>query len=322
MSAEFALIEEVFAARSRKFAGSSDGVCLGIGDDAALTQIPDGHELVTATDSLVAGTHFLSDAPADSVGYRSLAVNLSDLAAMGARPLWASIAINLPSADRAWLESFADGFFALAERYDVALIGGDTVRGPLAVTVTVQGSLPAGTAVLRSGAAAGDIIHVTGSPGEAVVGRLLMSGEFADGDALTPDVRTRLQDRFAFPQPRLEFGMGLRKVASAMIDVSDGLHTDLQRLLKASGKGARAVLDDLSLVTALSGAAGGEVAAGYALTGGEDYELCFTVPADCEIPACETRVTRIGEVVAGAGIECRRQGTLVAYSDSGYRHFQ
>ncbi len=174
MSTETEIIERVF----RQRAGTAGDVRLGIGDDAAITVCPPGCELVTATDALVCGTHFLADAPARSVGHRCLAVNLSDMAAMAAKPLWSSLALSLPSASASWISEFAEGYFQLSECYGVTLIGGDTVRGPLFASVTVQGAVPAGGGIRRSGAKPGDQIYLTGFPGESAAGRLLAAGHF------------------------------------------------------------------------------------------------------------------------------------------------
>ncbi len=317
---EFEIIERVF----RRASGRPD-VILGIGDDAAVTRLSAGHELVTATDALVCGTHFATDAPPHSVGYRSLAVNLSDLAAMGAEPHWASLAISLPAADDDWLESFALGFFELADKFDVDLIGGDTVCGPLAITVTVQGSVPEGAAVTRMGAQAGDGIYVTGHPGDAVAGRLLLEGELSGGhDA---DADSFLTRRFLYPEPRIAEGLALRDVATAMIDVSDGLHADLTHLLTASGAGAELDVSQLPLSGELLELVGESQASKFALCGGDDYELCFTAPADkAEAVAKLTEavgypIRRIGTVAAAGKIDWQLHGRHYEVPAAGFRHF-
>jgi thiamine-monophosphate kinase len=324
VSIEFTIINEIFRRRVR----AGDDVLLGIGDDAALTRLPDDSDLVTATDALVAGTHFLTTAPARSVGHRCLAVNLSDLAAMAAEPLWASLALGLPDFDRAWLEDFADGFFALADRYAVRLIGGDTVRsGSLFAAVTVQGCVPRGAVVRRSAASAGDLIYVTGCPGDAAAGRRL-----ATGNPQLPESRVNpmepLYRQFYFPEPRLAAGKALRSIASAMIDLSDGLHADLGRLLEASGAGASLDVARLPLSIDIRAAFDLPAALELALCGGDDYELCFTVPPDkislldgfAERAGCP--LTMIGEVCKESGLRWNQSGLNYTVPSSGFEHFE
>jgi thiamine-monophosphate kinase len=323
VSQEFEIIEQVL--RTRATTGSR--VSLGIGDDAALTTLPDGCELVTATDALVAGTHFLPTDPPHSVGHRCLAVNLSDLAAMAAQPLWASLALSLPQADMKWLHDFADGFFSLAEEQSVALIGGDTVRGSLAAVVTLQGCVPAGQAVLRTGASAGDLIYVTGTPGDAVAGRLLAGELIAEPAALTPRNRELLVGRYWYPSPRVAWGIELRKLATAMIDISDGLHLDLGRLLSASGCGAQLNIEQLPLSRTLRDTFDAASAAEFALTGGDDYELCFTVaPGNAdELEALaasqDLPIGCLGSVAADPGLGWSLVGKPYTVPASGFEHF-
>jgi len=324
VSIEFAIINEIFGRR----ASVGSGVRLGIGDDAALTVLPAGSDLVTATDAIVAGTHFLPGAPARSVGHRCLAVNLSDLAAMAADPLWASLAIGLPAYDRLWLEEFAAGFFALADKYAVSLIGGDTVRSStLFATVTVQGAVPGGAAVRRSGARPGDIIYVSGHPGDAAAGRRLSTVNPGIPESRI-DMDAPLFSQFYFPQPRIAAGKLLRGIASAMIDVSDGLHTDLGRLLAASSVGAVLDVTRLPLSPAMRANFDFAAAVELALCGGDDYELCFTVPTskvaaldDCaEMAGCS--LTAIGEVCAESGLHWVQSGASYAVPEASFEHFQ
>jgi thiamine-monophosphate kinase len=322
---EFELIERVFQRGSHR-----DDVILGIGDDAAITRLSSGVELVTATDTLVCGTHFVPEAPASSVGHRVLAANLSDLAAMGAEPLWASLSISLPAPDMAWLESFAQGLFSLADQFAVELIGGDTVRGALAATVTMQGSLPSGQAVRRAGAGEGDLVFVTGYPGDAVAGRLMLAGELVAEVAAgeTRAAEESLHQRFLYPQPRIAMGMRLRSVASAMIDLSDGLQSDLAHLLAAAGLGAVVHLEELPVSDALRRVSDISRARQFALCGGDDYELCFTAPADQashihEIGAeLHCPVFQIGVVDASNRLNFCLDGKPVVVPDSGFRHFE
>jgi thiamine-monophosphate kinase len=314
---EFSLIRRYFSTQDVK---RSD-VALGVGDDAALLRVPPGHELVVTTDSLVAGVHFPEGLDAEAVGHRSLAANLSDLAAMGATPAWALLALTLPAADERWLEGFSRGFFALAKRHQVALVGGNVARGSLNITITAQGFVPEGQALTRAGAQVGDLVYVTGCPGEAAAGlKLLQTGK---GDPKNPCVR-----RFTHPEPRIAAGQSLRGIASACIDVSDGLLADLGHLLEARGFGAKLGLEKLPLSKALLELHGRDDARQLALTGGDDYELCFTVHVD-KAAAAEARLKEagcpaacIGAVEAKLVIECvDGAGRLHTFDKPGHRHF-
>ncbi len=226
---ESALIERYFRACGAQRAD----VIAGVGDDAARLTSPGDLELVAATDTLVAGVHFPLTSPASSIGHRALAVNLSDLAAMGARPAWALLALTLPAADEAWLGEFAAGLASLARAHDVALVGGDTTRGPLCVTVTLLGHVPPGAALRRSGARAGDALFVSGTPGDAAAGLALEQGRLRASAA----GHAYLRERFLLPTPRMALGERLRAHASGCIDVSDGLLADAGKLAAASGVG-------------------------------------------------------------------------------------
>jgi len=312
---EFELIARYF---SRPVARRD--VLVGVGDDAALLEVPVGQVLAAATDTLVEGRHFLPDAPPESVGHQALAVNLSDLAAMGAEPAWTLLALSLPEPDTHWLEGFARGFHSLADRAGLTLVGGDTVRGPRVVTVQALGFVPAGLALRRDGARPGDVLYASGSLGDAAAGlKLLRDGRRADNDS--PLVR-----RYRFAEPRLALGMALRSVASAAIDVSDGLLGDLGKLCDASGVGAILELEQLPLSPALLASFDATQAERFALGGGDDYELVFTVPkaaaSDTETSLGPIgRITRIGEIVAGHGVRCQRAGQTVEPGISGYDHF-
>ena len=295
-------------------------VLLGVGDDAALLEVPAGQMLVAAIDTLVEGRHFLPDAPPESVGHQALAVNLSDLAAMGAEPAWALLALSLPQPDALWLEGFARGFHALADRAAVTLVGGDTVRGPRVVTVQVLGFVPAPLALRRAGARPGDGLYVSGTLGDAAAGLELLHGDRAT------DLDSPLVRRYRFAEPRLALGRSLRGVASAAMDLSDGLFGDLAKLCQASGTGAVVELEDLPRSAALSARFGAADAERLALGGGDDYELLFTVPPSAERELrtaldAAVSITRIGEIVAGRGVQWRRAGRLVAPGVTGYDHF-
>lgn len=329
---EFQLIERYF----QRQAAQDSGVAVGVGDDGAIVRLAPGRELVVVVDTLVADVHFPADmAPAD-IGYRALAVNLSDIAAMGAEPAWFTLALTLPTPDADWLDGFSAGLWELADRHGVALIGGDTTRGPLTVSVEVLGHLPAGTGLLRGGARPGDRVFVSGTPGEAAAGLGL--------GAPRNECEHRLRSRFLRPEPRLALGRLLAGRASAAIDVSDGLLADLGHICAASGAGAVIETERLPLSPALLEVAGRGRAAELALTGGDDYELCFTLPADtadeivagirgevvdaapgngaAALPAhAVPPVSEIGVMTTEPGIRLRRAGRDVALPAGGYRHF-
>jgi len=313
---EFDVIARYFSRSSPR----SD-VLLGVGDDAALLTPPPGQALVAATDTLVEGRHFLPGTPANAIGHQALAVNLSDLAAMGAEPAWALLSLSMPRSDEHWLADFADGLYALAERHGVALVGGDTVSGPLVVTLEVLGFVPPGVALRRSGARAGDLIIVSGAPGVAAAGlEALQSGR---ATFESKDARVR---RFLRAEPRLALGRALRGFATAAMDVSDGLLGDLGKLARSSGVGACIDLERLPVAPELAAYPLAEQER-LVLHGGDDYELLFTLPAErcgeiaqlAEAGGCSLRC--IGSMVTGAGVECRRDGARMNVAGKGYDHF-
>ncbi len=317
---EFNLIERYFTGRGPR----RDDVVLGVGDDCALLRVPGGMELAVSIDTLVAGVHFPEDTPPAAIGHKALAVGLSDLAAMGALPAWATLSISLPRVDEAWLEPFAAGLFALAEAHDVALVGGDTVRGPLVITLQLHGHVPAGTALRRGGARAGDLIYVTGTLGDAGLGLAVAQGRIAP----PADDARYLRGRLDRPQPRCETGIALRGLASSCIDISDGLAADLGHILDASGVGARLELARLPSSPELRRHGDETQAWRLALSAGDDYELCFTVPpahaAEWERrsagQACGS--TRIGLIEAAPGLRLQRpDGSLLPLAHAGYDHF-
>jgi thiamine-monophosphate kinase len=317
---EFALIDRYFASCGAR---RSD-VVLGVGDDAALLAMPAGKELVAATDTLVAGVHFPADSPPASIGHRALAVNLSDLAAMGATPAWALLALTLPEISESWLCEFTEGFASLAHQHHVALVGGDTTRGPLCVTVQLLGHVPAGQALRRSGGQAGDVLFVSGTPGDAAAGLALEQGRLQAADAAA---RAFLRERFLSPTPRLALGQRLRGFASACIDVSDGLFADAAKLAAASHTGAELAFEQLPLSEPLAALLGEERARELALTGGDDYELCFAVPPASlaalgnELPPERWGYTPIGVLREAPGTVLMRAGAVTEFSHSGYQHF-
>jgi thiamine-monophosphate kinase len=316
---EFDIIRRYFT----KSQPARDDVIAGIGDDAALLRVPPETELAVSMDTLVAGVHFSENTMAEAIGHKALAVNLSDLAAMGAMPAWVTLSLTLPEVDEQWLDGFAHGFFQLANRYDMQLIGGDTTRGPLSVTIQVHGLVPAGQAVRRRGARPGDRIYVTGTLGDAGLALYLMEGA-AD----------ELRQRLEYPEPRIEAGLVLHGLATAAIDISDGLLTDLGHLLEADSLGATIEVDSLprSTVFQASIERAGQDAAALAfdlpLAAGDDYELCFTVPASATDAAeaafddLSCGCTRIGIVESQPGIRClQAHATNYIPVHTGYNHF-
>ncbi|MBS7457756.1 thiamine-phosphate kinase [Coralloluteibacterium stylophorae] len=325
MLSEFDLI-----ARIRARAGTRADVVLGIGDDAALLRVPSGHELAVTSDTLNAGVHFFDDVPPFDLGWKALAVNLSDLAAMGARPAWCTLALSLPAADPAWLDAFVDGFATLAREHEVALVGGDTTRGPLSINVTAHGLVEAGTALRRDGARRGDAVWITGAPGEAAAGLALLRAEREGrpAEATDADGRAHLLVRLQRPLPRIAAGRALRGLASACLDVSDGLLADLGHIAAASGVGAEIDAGALPVPAALAALAPA-VRLRHQFTGGDDYELCFTAPADADaavhaaLAPTGVAATRIGRVVAGGGVAVRDpHGHYAASPHAGFDHFR
>lgn len=310
MTSEFELI-------ARYFTRGTSHTVLGVGDDGALIAPTPGHELVISTDLLVEGTHFLADTDAEALGWKTLAVNISDLAAMGAQPRWALLAAVLPAPTHEWLEAFARGFFTCANAYDIDLIGGDTTRGPRAFCVTIFGEVDAGQALRRSGATAGDSIWVSGRPGRAALGLAHLQGRTVLSEPQLADCLAALHR----PQPRVALGLALRDLATAAIDVSDGLLADLGHILEQSKVAARLQIPNLP-------AAGLE--RDCLLAGGDDYELLFTAApaADQSVAALAATLnlplTRIGEIVAGPPgslVLHDRDGSDITPAKRGFDHF-
>ena len=316
---ELALIDRYF----RKAGAMRADVHLGVGDDAALLQSPPGAQLVAAIDTLVEGVHFPPGSPPASIGHRVLAVNLSDLAAMGARPAWALLALTIPKIDERWLEEFTGGFAALARSHDVALVGGNTTSGPLSLTIQILGHVAKSTALLRSGGRAGDRVFVSGTPGDAAAGLAIEQAKLT----ASSEAERYLRKRFLYPSPRLALGDCLRSYATACIDVSDGLLGDAGKLARASGCGVELVFDDLPVSEELVIAVGERRARELALTGGEDYELCFTVPpAEIDrlrhnLPPERWGYCCIGALREAPGSVVTSGGNVIEFSHSGYDHF-
>ena len=316
MPGEFDLIERI-----RARAGTRNDVVLGIGDDAALLAPPSGMQLAVATDTLNIGVHFPPETAAYDIGWKALAVNLSDLAAMGALPAWCSLSLTMPQADDAWLEGFIDGFMALASMHDVALIGGDTTRAPLSICVSVIGFVAPGRALRRDGAQVGDDVWVSGTLGDAAAALSL----WQSGTAMPEMLRTR----FNRPTPRVELGQALSDIATSCIDVSDGLLADLGHIAVASGVGAQIDVDALPASSDLIALAGtnDESRRRWQATGGDDYELCFTASPAFASEVIEAAshvgvaVTRIGRIDATCRLQTTSRDGIWQSEQTGHQHF-
>ncbi len=314
MTSEFDLI-------ARYFTRPAPQAALGVGDDAALIRLAPGMELAVSADMLTAGTHFFPDADPRSLGWKALAVNVSDLAAMGAQPRWATLALALPAIEESWLAAFSEGFFACAERYGVDLVGGDTTRGPLTLCVQIMGEVPAGSALRRDAAQNGDDIWVSGRLGEAALALAMLNGQLA-GEV---DVKV---DALHKPTPRAELGLALRGVAHAAIDISDGLLADLGHILERSGCGAELQFDAIPRSPAVDAVLDTALGRRCLLAGGDDYELCFTASPQSRESIAEVGrrldlpLTRIGRIEAIPGLVLKdSHGRPVTVERAGYDHF-
>jgi len=309
----------------RFFTRATPGAVVGVGDDAALLHMSPGMELAVSTDMLVSGTHFFADADPFMLGHKTLAVNLSDMAAMGAQPRWATLSIALPEASEAWLEKFSAGFFALAQQYGVELVGGDTTRGPLNLCVTIMGELPQGAGLLRSGAKVGDEVWVSGTLGDAALALAHLQQHISLSEAELAACAPALHQ----PQPRVELGLALRGIANSAIDISDGLLADLGHILDASHAGAEIDIARLPTSPVMRAHMEQQLGKQCVLSGGDAYELCFTSPAmrHADIlnigARLELPLTRIGKIVAGQGCVVRdANGVSLDTGDGGYDHFR
>lgn len=306
---EFELIQNYF---SKQLKNKSVN-CLGIGDDCALMAVPDGYELAITTDTMVEGTHFFSGADPEKLAHKLLAVNLSDLAAMGAEPVSVTLALTLPDVNETWLKSFAKGFFCLATQFSVDLVGGDTTSGPLTLTVQAFGLVPKGSAMKRSTAKIDDLIFVTGELGDAGLGLKIEAG-FECDSALNA------LNQFHQPIPRIKEGVGIRGIANSCIDLSDGLASDLNHILEKSGVGAWLDWDKIPLSKEVKEYIEGTGDWLLPLTAGEDYELCFTVAAD-KVDLIQIDCTQIGVVESQAGLRLQRCGITKKLEAKGFEHF-
>lgn len=310
---EFELIRQI----QQQASASESNVRLGIGDDAAVLEVPRGRHLVAATDTLNAGTHFPLETDPFDIGHKCLAVNLSDLAAMGATPHWALLSLSLPKADAEWVQAFTDGLMTLARQYRVSLVGGDTTSGPMSISVTALGSVKPGTKMLRSAAVPGDLVVVSGTVGGAALALA----------QLQSDQEVEERDLLDRPQPRVALGQVLAPHVHACIDISDGLLADLGHILKASSCAARLDIDRLPASPALARLPI-DSRRKYQLSGGDDYELLFTLPASFRqrlkdwSEEADVQLAVIGEITAGSGIECvAEDGSIVSMTYTGFEHF-
>ena len=316
---EFELIKHFFTEQTVK----RKDVLLGIGDDCAVIANTENQNIVVTTDTLVAGVHFPLNTPARAIGHKAVAVNLSDIAAMGAKPSWLSLAITLPEVSNEWLTEFCRGIFDLCEYYNVELIGGDTTQGPLSITITAQGLTPEGKYLSRAGAKAGDWLYVTGEIGDAALALQHINEEVSLESAFIEPIKNKLD----YPKPRVLAGQTLREYASSAIDISDGLIADLGHICQASNVGANIVLDAIPLSSIMRESLPLKDAINLALTGGDDYELLFTVSEDNKV-AMETSlshagtpVTCIGQINASQNISTTLNNKPVPINNAGFEHF-
>lgn len=312
---EFELINTFFQSTSRR---QCRDVVVHIGDDCAVLDVPMSMQLAVTTDTLVEDVHFLPNISAQDVAYKAVAVNLSDLAAMGATPRWISLALTLPKVDVTWLQAFSDSLFKILADYQVELIGGDTTSGKLSITITAQGLLPQGEGLFRHSAQVGDDIYVTGSLGDSRAGLDLLLAQRQDGEKHYTQDERYLLNRHLRPTPRLAIGQQLLGVANAAIDISDGLSGDLQHILQRSQVSAKIELDQLPLSDELlrfvkTEKSNSETALSYALGGGEDYELCFTAPP--------MQAKKIQQIAQKSGVSICKIGEIIATEASPTIHY-
>ena len=306
---EFGIIQRYFSRQVKNIAVNR----LGVGDDCALMSVPSGYELAITADTMVEGVHFFAGADPKQLAHKLLAVNLSDLAAMGAEPVSVTLALTLPKVDEDWLKAFSEGFFALAKQFSVALVGGDTASGALTLTVQAFGLVPQGKAIKRSTAKVGDLIFVTGCLGEAGLGFKIEQGY----SCVTPESAL---EQFHNPNPRINEGLSVRSYASACIDLSDGIASDLKHVLEASGVGASIDWAKIPLTEQVNDYINKTGDWQMPLSAGEDYELCFTVNPE-KVSAINVECTQVGVIEAKAGLRINRFGVTEQLQVKGFEHF-
>lgn len=327
---EFELIQQFFQREQADLLleeKAQASVVLGIGDDCALLQIPVNKQLAVSVDTLVADVHFPADAKAEDIAERALRTNLSDLAAMGAEPLWFTLALTLPKnseyLSEEWLRSFSRGLFRTANRHEIVLVGGDTTSGPLSITIQVMGAVESHSALRRDGASIGDFVCVTNYLGDGAAALAVIQNRLV----VNSEHENYLRERFYRPVPRLKEANLLRGIASAALDISDGLVADLKHICEASDLGAVIDVENLPLSPALLAIKNLDQARIWALSGGDDYELCFTVSPE-KMPELamliaqeKINATVIGEIIAGSGVQCELEGEAFELAEQGYQHF-
>lgn len=323
---EFELINKYFTPQT-KLAGT--GVLVGVGDDCSLLKIRTDKRLAVSVDTLVSGVHFPVDASPGDIAQRALRVCLSDLAAMGAEARWFTLALTLPDTNETWLSAFSQALVDAAKEFNCVLVGGDTTKGPLTISIQVMGEVDEQLALLRSGASPGDSIYVTGSLGDAAAALALMNGSLQGENIRTNEEDGQyLLQRFYRPQPCFHEAKKIQGLASAAIDISDGLLADLGHICEQSHVGAEVDLQQLPYSSVLEKIANEAQRESWALVGGDDYELCFTVPAEKAQQIDEMTMsgtlnaTAIGRIVEGSGVQCYKQGSLIKTENSGYLHFE
>lgn len=309
---EFDLIRHYFFQHALR-----DDVRVGNGDDCAILKAPIGYDLAMSMDTLVSGVHFDNSFSSENIGYKSLAVNLSDLAAVGAEPAWVMLSLSLPEVNENWLAGFQKGFFELCDHYKMNLIGGDITKGPLSISIQITGLLPTGSGLLRSSAQVGDLIYVTNEVGDAV----LALDYLRNKKSLPDNESKKILQRLYRPTPRVAEGMLLRSIASSAIDISDGLYGDLQHILKASQVGANIFVDRIPVSDILMKQSS-EYRRATALHSGDSYELCFTAPKNAVIPALPCKITCIGEITDNNKIGIiNDDGKLISVLGDSFKHF-
>lgn len=325
MPSEFDIIRQYFTPSS--ISQTRDDVVLGIGDDAAILDVSrhhQQHQLVQSVDTLVAGVHFPIETSPQDIAYKALAVNLSDMAAMGAEPAWFTLAITLPDADEKWLKDFSESLSSTAKHYNVQLIGGDTTNGPLCISITINGFVPIGKALTRNNAQAADKVYVSGTIGDAALALAAWQGQCL----LCEESVDYLQQRLNRPKPQIELGLLLSEYASSCIDISDGLIADLKHIADSSDVGATIYFENIPLSKEFNLNLTDEILiTSLVLSGGDDYELCFTIPSgkqadfEKEINKKNILATCIGEIESTPGVRCIKDNKEIDIQGTGYQHF-
>lgn len=319
MPSEFDIIRQYFTTKEFR-----TDVVVGIGDDAAVLTVPNGYQLVQSVDTLVAGVHFPLETSPQDIAHKALAVNLSDMAAMGAEPTWFTLAITLPDDDGVWLKSFSQSLSVLAKKYNVQLVGGDTTHGPLCISITINGFVPIDKALTRNNAQVTDKIYVSGTIGDAA----LALAAWQEQCLLNDKTVSFLNEKLNRPEPQIELGLLLRYFATSCIDISDGLIADLDHIVDSSEVGAKIYFENIPLSNEFKlNLTDDALITPLVLSGGDDYELCFTIPSERQTEFEKTvknekiSVTCIGEIEAQSGIRCIKNNTVIDIQNLGYQHF-